>query len=147
MEKLAIHLKYINSRVTSFFGILGKANHRPYCADEVILTESDDLVQPTIGWSSYTKKDAVLQWLSNGKISSPPKSVFCWRSQNWHYQIMHIIYIYIFKTHAYCDYTKKHWLLFENILKNLYAHNILFRKAKININNYGLFVVRYFYVL
>jgi hypothetical protein len=32
-------------------------------------------------------------------------------------------------------------------LKNLYAHNILFRKAKKNINNYGLFVVRYFYVL
>jgi len=42
---------------------------------------------------------------------------------------------------------KKHWLLFKNILKNLYAHNILFRKAKKNINNYGLFVVRYFYVL
>ena len=55
--------------------------------------------------------------------------------------------IYIFKTHAYCDYTKKNWLLFKNILKNLYAHNILFRKAKKNINNYGLFVVRYFYVL
>ncbi len=49
MEKLAIHLKYINSRVTSFFGIIGKANHCPYCADEVILTKSDDLVQPTIG--------------------------------------------------------------------------------------------------
>ena len=59
MEKPAIHLKYRNSRVTSFFDILGKANHRPYCADEVILTRSDDLVQPTIGWSSYTKKDAV----------------------------------------------------------------------------------------
>jgi hypothetical protein len=42
---------------------------------------------------------------------------------------------------------KKHWLLFKNILNNLYAHNILFRKAKKNINNYGLFVVRYFYVL
>jgi hypothetical protein len=49
MDKPAIHLKYINSRVTSFFGILGKANHSPYCADEVILTQSDDLVRPTIG--------------------------------------------------------------------------------------------------
>jgi hypothetical protein len=49
MEKLAIHLKYINSRVTSFFDVLGKANHRLYCADEVILTRSDDLVQPSIG--------------------------------------------------------------------------------------------------
>jgi hypothetical protein len=54
MDKSAIHSKYINSRVTSFL-----QNHRPYCADEVILTRSDDLVQPTIGWSSYTKKDAV----------------------------------------------------------------------------------------
>ncbi len=65
MEKLAIYLKYINSRVTSFFGILGKA-------DEVILTQSDDLVQPTIGWSSYTEKDAVSQWLSDGTINTPP---------------------------------------------------------------------------
>ena len=46
MDKPAIHSKYINSSVT---GVLGKANHRPYCADEVILTRSDDLVQPTIG--------------------------------------------------------------------------------------------------
>ena len=56
MGKPAIHLKYNNSRVTSFFDVLGKANHRPYCTDEVILTRSDDLVQPTIGWSSYTKE-------------------------------------------------------------------------------------------
>ena len=38
LEKPAIHLKYNNSRVTSFFDVLGKANHLPYCADEVILT-------------------------------------------------------------------------------------------------------------
>ena len=49
MEKPAIHLKFINTRVACFFDILGKAIHRPYCADEVILTRSDDLVQPTIG--------------------------------------------------------------------------------------------------
>ena len=36
MDKPAIHLKYIKNRVTSFFNILGKANQRPYCADEVI---------------------------------------------------------------------------------------------------------------
>ena len=77
MDKLEIHSEFINSRIASFFDILGKANHRPYCADEVILTQTDDLVQPTIGLSSYTKKKAVLQWLSNGKISSPPKSVSC----------------------------------------------------------------------
>ena len=98
MEKLAIHLKYINSRVTSFFGILGKANHRPYCADEVILTQSDDLVQPTIGWSSYTKKDAVSQWLSDGTINTPPsKSVPCWRSKNWHLNENYAYIIYIYK--------------------------------------------------
>ena len=59
MDKPAIHLKYIISRITSFFDVLGKANHRPNCADEVILTRSDDLVQPTIGWSSFSKKDGV----------------------------------------------------------------------------------------
>ena len=56
MGKPAIHLKYNNSMVTNFFDVLGKANHHPYCADEVILTRSDDLVQPTIGWYSYTEK-------------------------------------------------------------------------------------------
>ena len=49
MDKPAINFKYINSRITSFFDVLGKANHRPNCADKVILTRSDDLVQPTIG--------------------------------------------------------------------------------------------------
>ena len=85
MDKPAIHLKYINSMVTSFFDVLGKANHRPYFADEVILTRSDDLLQPTIGWSSNAKKDAAQQKLSDGTINTPSKSVPCWRSQNWHY--------------------------------------------------------------
>jgi len=84
MEKPAIHSKYINSRVTSFFDVLRKANHRPYCADEVILKRSDDLLQPTIGWSSYTRKGAVQQKLSDGTINTPSKTVHCWRSQNWH---------------------------------------------------------------
>ena len=85
--------------------------------------------------------------------------------------------IYIHIKHAYCDYKKivetlvtsfyeifgdeqrllivnsVDWTFFpmltENrtILKNLYTHNILFWKAKKNINNYGTFAMRYYYVL
>ena len=103
MDKPAIRLKYINSRVTSFFDVLGKTNHRPIAQmrlsphDRMIWC-SQLLVDPhipkkTLSYNGWAMEQSTLLQnqfpVEEVKIDIMFKCKLC------------IYNTYIYKTHAY----------------------------------------------